>query len=60
MEAKGITTDKGDLNRWIKAAKEELSRPQAPDLASLLIAYYNARNAGAWSQKARIIILNTD
>ena len=75
MEAKGITTDKGDLNRWIKAArnllrdirkkitaltdwikaaKEELSRPQAPDLASLLIAYYNARNAGAWSQKAKI------
>ena len=75
MEAKGITTDKGDWNRWvktarkmlgdlrkkiagltewIKAAKDELSKPQAPDLADLLIAYYNARNARAWSQKARI------
>nr|WP_326208667.1 MobQ family relaxase [uncultured Oscillibacter sp.] len=75
MEAKGITTDKGDLNRWVKAArkmlgdirrkiasltdwikaiKDELSKPQAPDLAGLLISYYNARNAGAWSQKARI------
>ena len=75
MEAKGITTDKGDWNRWVKAArkmlgdirrkiasltdwikaiKDELSKPQAPDLADLLIAYYNARNAGAWSQKARI------
>lgn len=53
MEAKGITTDKGDFNRWIrkandllrnirrkiadltdwiKAAKEELSKPQAPRL----------------------------
>jgi len=75
MEAKGITTDKGDLNRWIKkanhllrdirkkiaaltdwlkAAKEELSKPQAPNLASLLITYYNARNAGAWSNKAKV------
>ena len=74
MEGKGITTDKGDLNRWIrkankllrdirrkivtltdwiKAAKEELSKPQTPDLAALLIAYYNARNAGAWSNKAK-------
>ena len=26
---------------------------QAPDLAALLIAYYNARNAGAWSSKAK-------
>lgn len=75
MEAKGIPTDKGDWNRWIKAAnnllrdirkkiasltdwikdiRDELSKPQAPDLADLLIAYYNARNAGAWSQKARV------
>ena len=75
MEAKGITTDKGDLNRWIKKAlnqlqdirkkivgltdwikakKEELSKPQAPNLASMLITYYNARNAGAWSRKAKI------
>ena len=75
MEAKGIATDKGNLNRWIKktlnqlqdirkkivgltdwikAKKEELSKPQAPNLASMLIAYYNARNAGAWSRKAKI------
>ena len=75
MEAKGITTDKGDLNRWIKKAnnllrdirrkivgltdwikaiKDELSKPQAPTLAGLLSAYYNARSAGAWSNKAKV------
>ena len=75
MEAKGITTDKGDLNRWIKKAnsllrdirkkivdltdwikaiKEELSKPQAPSLANLLSTYYTARNAGAWSNKAKV------
>ena len=74
MEAKGIATDKGDLNRWIKAAnkllrdirkkiavltdwlkeaKEELSRPQVPNLVDLLSTYYTARNAGAWSGKAK-------
>lgn len=72
MEAKGIRTEKGELNRWIKATnrlmqdvrkkikalfvwmaevKEELSKPQTPSLADLLIAYYNQRNAGAWSNK---------
>ena len=75
MEAKGITTDKGDLNRWIKKAnnllrdirrkivgltdwikaiKEELSKPRVPTLAGLLSDYYNARNAGAWSNKAKV------
>ena len=75
MEAKGIRTNKGDLNRWIKAtndlirnlkkkisalldwlkeAHEELSKPQAPNLAQLLSEYYTNRNAGAWSQKAKI------
>ena len=75
MEAKGIPTDKGDLNRWIKkannilrdirkkiagltdwikATKEELSKPQAPTLAALLTDYYEGRNAGAWSRNARI------
>ena len=75
MEAKGITTDKGDFNRWIKkannilrdirkkivgltdwikAVKEELSQPQAPDLAALLTGYYEGRNAGAWSRNAKI------
>ena len=74
MEAKGIRTEKGELNRRIKATnrlmqdvrkkikalfvwmaevKEELSKPQTPNLADLLIAYYNQRNAGAWSNKAR-------
>ena len=74
MEAKGIRTEKGELNRWIKATnrlmqdvrkkikalfvwmaevKEELSKPQTPSLADLLISYYQDRNAGAWSQKAK-------
>ena len=75
MEAKGIATDKGDLNRWIKAAnkllrdmrkkiaaladwlkevKEELSNPRVPTLVDLLNAYYAARNAGAWTSKAKV------
>lgn len=75
MEAKGIRTDKGDLNRWIrktndlirslkkkisvlldwlKEAHEELSKPQAPNLAQLLSEYYTNRNTGTWSQKAKI------
>ncbi|MBQ8239468.1 MAG: MobA/MobL family protein [Bacteroides sp.] len=74
MEAKGIRTDKGDFNRWIKATnsvireikkkiaalldwlketKEELSKPQTPDLISLLQIYFNQRNAGAYTQKAK-------
>lgn len=74
MEEKGIRTDKGELNRWIKATnrlmldlkkkikslfgwiteiKEELSKPRTPSLADLLITYYNDRNAGAWSRKAK-------
>ena len=75
MEARGIKTDKGELNRWIKSTnmmltalrkkiaallswiaelKERLSRPQPPTLADLLNRYYTARNAGAWSQRAKI------
>ena len=75
MEAKGIRTDKGEFNRWIKAtnavirdikkkiallfdwiaeAKAELAKPQAPDLVSLLNAYYTSRNAGAYSQKGKV------
>ncbi len=74
MEAKGIATDKGDLNRWIrkannllrdirkkiaaladwlKAVKEELSKPQTPSLLELISTYYTARSAGAWSNKAK-------
>ena len=73
-EAKGIRTDKGEFNRWIKATngliqsirkkiavlldwlketKEELSKPQTPDLISLLQIYFNQRNAGAYTQKAK-------
>ena len=72
MEKKGIRTEKGEFNRWIKAtnavirdikkkiallfdwiaeAKAELAKPQAPNLVSLLNAYYTSRRAGAYSQK---------
>ena len=75
MEQKGIRTDKGDLNRWIrktnamlreakqkiafligwlKEVKDELSTPQPPTLVELLSAYYDTRNKGAYSSKARI------
>ena len=75
MEAKGIRTNKGDLNRWIrktnamfreakqkiaalidwlKEVKAELSKPQLPTLVELLSAYYDNRNKGAYSNKARI------
>ena len=75
MEKRGIRTQKGDLNRWIKATnrliatikkklkslvewitavKEELAKAKEPDLADLLIRYHDMRNAGAWSQKAKI------
>ena len=74
MERKGISTEKGEFNRWIKAtnaairdirkkiaalaewlkeAKAELSKPKSPDLVSLLQAYFDRRNAGAYSRKAR-------
>ena len=75
MESRGIVTDKGELNRWIKSTnalitnlrkkmkalqewiagiKECLSKPDAMGLADLLNAYYNVRNSGAWSQKAKV------
>ena len=75
MEKKGIRTEKGEFNRWIKAtnavirdikkkitllfdwiaeAKAELAKPQAPNLVSLLNAYYTSRNAGAYSQKGKV------
>ena len=74
MEAKGIRTDKGEFNRWVKAtnalvqgirkkiaalldwlkdAKEELAKPQTPDLISLLQMYVDERNSTAYSWKAR-------
>lgn len=75
MEKKNIKTEKGDLNRWIKATnaaikvvkkkisnliswlhevKEELSKPQSPNIVSFLNAYYNCRYANAYSQKGKI------
>ena len=75
MEQKGIRTDKGDLNRWIrktnamlreakqkiasllvwlKEVKAEISAPQPPTLVELLSAYYDTRNKGAYSGKAKI------
>ena len=74
MEAKGIRTDKGEFNRWIKATnsvireikkkinalldwlkevKEELAKPQTPDLFALLQAYFDQRNSGVYSQLAK-------
>ena len=75
MERKGIATEKGEFNRWVKATnaairdirkkisaladwlkevKAELSKPKSLDLISLLQAYFDRRNAGAYSQKTRI------
>ena len=75
MEAKGIRTDKGEFNRWIRATnsiirdiknkiaalldwlkevKDELSKPKAPNLITLLQMYFDQRNAGAYSQRAKV------
>ena len=75
MEAKGLSTNKGDMNRWIKAtnklislAKQRISEllallkqmrtehsaPQMPLLSKLLTDYLTERNAGAWSNKAKV------
>ena len=75
MEAKGIRTDKGEFNRWIKATnsvirdmkkkiaslldwlkevKVEMSKSKAPDLITLLQMYFDQRNAGAYSQRAKL------
>ena len=39
---------------WLKEAHEELTKPQAPNLAQLLSEYYTNRSTGAWSRKAKI------
>lgn len=75
MEAKGIVTDKGERNRWIRSAsamlrtlgeriktlvdwfsnaRVKLDKPYSPSLAKLLADYFDARNAGAWSNKAKV------
>ena len=75
MEARGIRTDKGSLNRliravnallrkirdeieataeWIGEETDELRKPEAPFIAELLGEYYTMRNAGAYSNKAKV------
>lgn len=75
MEAKGIVTDKGEHNRWIRSAtamlrtfgeriktlmdwlsdaRVKLDKPYSPSLGKLLADYYDARTAGAWSNKAKV------
>lgn len=75
MEAKGIRTDKGSLNRliravnallrkirdeigavaeWLSERPAELRKPEAPFIAELLGEYYTKRNAGAYSNKAKV------
>lgn len=75
MEAKGIVTDKGEHNRWIRSASAmlrtlgnriktlvswleanhaKLDEPHSPSLGKLLADYFDARNAGARSNKAKV------
>lgn len=74
MKKRGIQTEKGNLNRWIRKANEmlrelkgkviglidwatevksEITKPQAPTLADYLALYYDKRNTGAYSNKAK-------
>ena len=74
MEARGIETDKGKLNRWITKTRRmiadlkagirallealteiraEMKRFDTENIAVLLNTYYDRRNAGAYSKKAR-------
>ena len=73
MEARGLVTNKGERNRWIKSANamlrslrdmiKELAAwltgtrvrlESMPSLAKLLMEYIDKRNAGAWSNKAKV------
>ena len=51
MEAKGIRTDKGDLNRFIRKTNALLR--EAPTLNDLLALHCSNRNRGAYSNKAK-------
>ena len=74
MEARGITTEKGSLNRWIKKTRRmiadlkagirallealaeiraEMKKFDTENIAVLLNTYYDRRNTGAYSKKAR-------
>ena len=39
---------------WLKEVKEELRKPKVPDLITLLQMYFDQRNAGAYSQQAKV------
>ena len=49
----GIRKKIAALLDWLKDAREELTKPQAPDMISLLQMYVDQRNAKAYSWKAR-------
>ena len=70
MEARGLRTNKGDLNRWIKATNDLLRRikkriaelldllaeskaEKSVNIGQVLGQYYQDRNAGAYSNKAK-------
>ena len=42
------------LLAWLKEVKAELSKSQEPLIVDLLGRYFAGRNAGAWSQKAKL------
>ena len=73
MEARGIVTNKGEHNRWIKYANSMLRslrgmikelvdwlkstrarQDNMPSLETLLMEFFDERNAGAWSEKAKV------
>ena len=43
-----------ELLAWLKEIKQELSASREPLLVDYLNAYYDERNAGAWSNKAKV------
>lgn len=42
------------LADWLSDARVKLDEPHSPSLGKLLADYYDARNAGAWSNKAKV------
>jgi len=75
MERRGIRTEKGDFNRWVRATNKmmdlvqehldsltdwigvlqsELDAPRPKSLAKVMNSYYDQRNAGAYSQRAKV------
>lgn len=42
------------LAGWLRDAHMKLDKPYSPSLAKLLADYFDARNAGAWSNKAKV------